>query len=1074
MRGLVEFFLRNSIAGNILVICMLFFGYRGLQSMKSTMFPSAAERFIKVQIAYPGASPQEMEEGIVLKIEENLQGRTGIERVTSTSSENTAVVDVEIKKGYDIDVILQDVKNAVSQITSFPVGMESPQVFKVENRSFAFSFSLSGDVPLKTLKQFARRCEEEIRAAKQASKITLTGFPNEEIEIAFRENDLIRYQITFAEATLAVRNANLEITGGRVKGQQEELLLRARNKGYFADDLQNIPIKTTADGSIIYLYQLADLRDKWEDVPTRSYMNGKPSVVVSIDNTDDEDVLVMTDYLNEYVKNFNEKNTQVKATVIRDGSITLRQRIDLLVENGIMGFFLVLGALSLFLHWRIAFWVASSIPVAFAGLFMIGALTGVTVNAISLFGMIVVVGILVDDGIVISENIYAYYEKGLTKFEAALQGTLDVLPSVVSSVLTTVVAFSAFFFLDGRIGDIFFDLAIVVVITLLVSLLEGIFVLPSHLYHSKALSKDANNNAFMRFMDKVFTVLRDKLYAPILRFALNGANKFIVLAVLVSALLLSFGAVMGGHVKITFFPFIERDDIEFSIQMPAGTREQYTMQWLDHVEKKAWEINELFKARRTDGKDVVEKVEKNIGAATYQGKLKITLLNGEERQVPILEISDSLRNAAGEIVGAETVSYGVASPFGKAVSVSVLGTDLKELTAAVEMMKTELRAIKGLKDVNDNNQAGLREVNIELTDKARQLGLNLQEVIAQVRQGFFGSEVQRIQRGRDEVRVWVRYAESERKTLGQLENMRIRFADGREFPLHEIASFTERRGVSAINHISGEREIKVEGDLATKNESVLDITNQIRNEIAPRIKQHYPNVKFLIEGQNKENEKTMKSMSIVLPIVGIAMVLIILLTFRSISQTLAVVSLIPFGFIGVVLGHWLLGSPISFFSFLGVVALIGVMVNDSLVMVEAMNGLLQEGKPFRQAVYEAGLSRFRAILLTSVTTLLGLGPLIFETSIQGQFLIPMAISIAFGLAVATVLSLIVLPIILTLINSYKTWVASAWLQHTVAPEEVEPALRDEHTSSGVNLFWQWIFLPVSLYIIYTVIKTFLS
>jgi multidrug efflux pump subunit AcrB len=1066
MERLISYFIRNSLIGNLLLVIILVFGVYGLLNMKSTFFPAAPEKIILVEATLLGASPEEIEQGIVLKIEENLKGLTGIERVSSVSNENAARIEIEIISGYDIDLIKQDVENAVNQISSFPVDMEALRVFKQENRNFAFSLALSGDVPLKVLKEEARRLEDELRATGIMSKVSLSGFPSEEIEIAFREDDLLRYQISFSEAASAVRNANLEITGGRVKGEQEELLVRAKNKGYFSEDLKNIPVKTTADGSVIYLYQVAEVKDQWQDSPARSFINGSSSVVITILNTDAEDLLTICKYMNNFVADYNAKAGPIKATTIRDGSITLTQRIDLLVENGIIGFFLVLICLGFFLHWSIAFWVAASIPIAFAGMFIFGFTTDLTINVVSLFGMILVVGILVDDGIVISENIFAYHEKGMSKFDAALKGTLHVLPSVVSSVLTTVVAFSLFFFVEGRIGDIFSDLAIVVIITLLVSLVEGMFTLPGHIYHSRALDREAKKNKverivdrFVAFFDRLLMFIRDKFYAPLLRLTLNGYQKILPLAFMVGLLIVCFAAISGGHVKTTFFPFIERDNVEISLAMPAGTREDITKDWMTYMEKKAWEVNEFYKSKRKDGKDIIEKIEKNIGPNSYSGKLSITLMDGENRLTPVLEIQDSIRKKVGPIPGVETLTFGISSIFGKPVSISVLGNNYEELEGAIKAVKKELESISDLKDVIDNNQSGLREINLTLNDKGKQLGLNLQEVLLQVRQGFFGAEVQRLQRGRDEVRVWVRYKLEDRSNVGQLENMRIKFADGREYPLIEIANFNIKRGVVNINHLDGKREIKVEADIANKKVSVTDITNKLKNEIIPKIGNDYPSVSFRFEGQNKENEKSAKSIQANAPIILLAMFLIIAITFGSVGQAGVVFLTIPFGFIGVVWGHWTLDAPISFFSILGVIALIGVMVNDSLVLVAAYNDNIKEGMSTVEAVYNAGISRFRAIWLTSITTILGLGPLILEKSVQAQFLIPMAISIAFGLLVATLITLLLLPSLILFHNRYKWLLASAWEWRWLKQEEVESAYPNR-----INYFWLWL-IPISPFIL---------
>ncbi len=1046
MKAIVDFFIRNSVAGNLLMFVILLFGWFGLRSMKSTFFPPTPEKIISIQAALPGASPEEIEQGIVLKIEENLKGLTGIEQVNSVSSENAAQITVEIISGYDINLIKQDVENAVNQISSFPAGMESLRIFKQENRNFTFSFALSGEVPLTVLKSEARRVEDQLRATDIMSKVTLSGFPEEELEVAFREDDLLKYQITFLEATQAVRNSNIEITGGKLKGEKEELLIRAKNKGYYAEELKNIPVKANADGSFLYLYQIADITDRWADNPQASYMNGKRSVVITIQNTDEEDLLTIADYMRNYVEEYNKSGRPVKATTIRDGSITLRQRIDLLVNNGVIGFILVLIALGFFLHWSIAFWVAAAIPISFAGMFIVGNGIDLTINVVSLFGMILVIGILVDDGIVIGENIYAKFEKGLEKEEAASVGTMEVLPAVVSAILTTAVAFSMFFFIEGRIGDIFKDMAIVVIFTLAFSLVEGMFILPGHLAHSRALVRNRTRNVVERFfdtiigaMDRSLAWVREKLYAPFLRMCLTGWQRMFPVALMLSLLIIAFASVMGGHVKTTFFPFIERDNIDVTVNMPAGTREELTNDVLGYIEKKAWEMNELYKAGRKDGKDIIEKVERTIGPASYNGKLSISLMDGEQRATPVLQIQDSIRSMVGDIVGTETLSFGIASIFGKPVSVSVLGADLRELEKAVEALKKELNAIEGLKDVLDNNQAGLREVNLSLNDKGRQLGLNLQEILSQVRRGFFGSEVQRLQRGRDEVRVWVRYKTEDRSNVGQLENMRIRFADGREFPLAEIANFEIKRGVVNINHLDGKREVKVEADIANKKVSVSDITAQIRNEIAPRVQAQFPTVIFSFEGQNKEQQKSISSIQTVMPIVLLIMFIIIALTFSSLGQAAVVFAMIPFGLIGVIWGHWTLDAPISLFSVLGIIALIGIMVNDSLVLVSAYNNFIKEGLVPLEAAFEAGKARFRAIILTSLTTVLGLGPLILEKSFQAQFLIPMAISVAFGLVIATVVTLILLPSVLLLHNRYKWLLALVWTGKAIQPEEVEAA-----------------------------------
>lgn len=1074
MRKIIAFFIKNPLAGNLLMVMILVFGIFGMTRMKSTFFPEAPEKIILIEAILPGASPEEIEQGIVLKIEENLKAVTGVERISSISSENAARVEVEIKDRFQIDLVKQDVENVVNTISSFPTDMEALRVYKQENRNFAFSFALNGDVPLKILKEESRKIEDKLRASGIISKISLSGFPNEEIEIGFRELDLIKHQISFSEAVAAVRSSNIEITGGKVKGTEEELLVRTKNKGYFADDLKQIIVKTTPEGSPLYLHQIADIKDQWQDNPLRSYINYKPSVVVTILNTDEEDLLTIATYMQKFVADYNQDSKEIKATVIRDGSVTLRQRIDLLVENGVIGFFLVLICLGLFLHWSIAFWVASSIPIAFAGMFIFGFIGDWTINVVSLFGMILVVGILVDDGIVISENIYTLRQKGYSRYDAAVEGTLSVLPSVVSAVLTTVVAFSLFFFVEGRIGDIFKDLAAVVIVTLLISLVEGMLILPEHLYHSTALADEKKEKSRLQkfmdqligYMDKLLMWFRDRVYAPVLNISLQGWQRLFPFSIMIGALIICFASISGGFVKTTFFPFIERDNVEINLLMPAGTREQITLDLLTEMEKKAWEVNQHYKSLRKDGKDIIEKIEKNIGPNSYNGKLSITLMDGENRMTPVLEIQDSIRKKVGAVPAAESLTFGIASIFGKPISISVLGNNLNELNQAVEEVKKELNEIKDLKDVIDNNQAGLREINLSLNQRGKQLGLNLQEVVAQVRQGFFGAEVQRLQRGRDEVRIWVRYIVADRSSSSKLEQMRLRFVDGREFPLIEIADFNITRGVVNINHLDGKREVKVEADIANKKVSVTDITAKLKNEIIPQIEKKYASVQFRFEGQNKENEKSMKSIQTAAPIILLVMFLLIVFTFGSIGQATVVMLTIPFGFIGVVWGHYALDAPISFFSILGIIALIGIMVNDSLVLVAAYNENIAAGMKTVDAVREAGISRFRAILLTSLTTILGLGPLILEKSVQAQFLIPMAISVAFGLFVATVITLFLLPAFVLIHNRYKWLIASAWEGRWLLHEEVESAYPNR---KNYFILWMIPFLPIVLLFILSII-----
>lgn len=1047
MRSIISSFVKNPVAGNVILIAILLFGAVGLFSLRTDFFPDTQSRNITVQLTFPGASPEEMEEGVILKIEDNLKGITGIERITSVASENSGNVNIEGVLDYDMEKLLTDVKNAVDRIPSFPADLEPPIIFLQESRNLAIGFSLSGDVPLRTLKAKARAVEADLLSVDGISKVDLSGFPDEEIEIAVREMDMRAYQLTFSDVALAVRNANFDLTGGSIKTSDEELLIRSRNKEYYAQDLKDIIVATAADGRAVRLWEVANVRDRWADNPNRAYLDGAPSVALNISNTDSEDVLFITDYVKEYLESFNKKEELIRGVVTADFSVSLTQRRDLLLKNGLIGFIMVIFFLAIFLNIRLAFWVALAIPVCFAGMFAIGAIFGLTINVISLFGMIIVIGILVDDGIVISENIYQHWERGKTKTQAAIDGTLEVIPAITAAILTTVAAFSAFYFLDGRTGEIFAEMSFVVILTLTFSLVEGIFILPAHVGESKALDRDAKEKSgFDRTMAKVergsnrlMDFLRTKLYAPILRFGIR--YPLIMIAIPVALLLTGVGLIQGGMVGTTFFPFIDSNDLSITLKMPSGTRDAVTEKWLVYIEDKARELNREIAEEREDGVEVMERISRRIGPGASDGNVSIRLADGETRGMPNIEISNRLRKAIGRIDEAEQLTLGGRTFFGKPVSIAMMGNDLGQLEKAVEELKDALDEMAEVKDVTDNNLEGLRELNVELKEQARYLGLDLQTVVTQVRQGFFGAEVQRLQRGEDEVRIWVRYDEKDRSSVGQLEEMRIRLPGGKEYPLRELATLSEERGVVAINRIDGMREIRVEGDLASFGSSGSDINGTIKDEILPPILAQYPGVRASFEGQARSAQQTQESGTRVMIIIVFVMYLMTVLTFRSWGQALLVVPiLLPFGLIGVIFGHWFHDQQISILSGLGIIALWGIMINDSLVLISQFNILMkEEGKTFKEALYEASLSRFRAILLTSLTTVAGLYPLILETSFQAAFLVPMAVSVAWGLIFATFVILVTIPSMLVLLNNYRVGISWLWNLEKPSPEMVEPA-----------------------------------
>lgn len=1062
MRKVISYFIKHSVAVNVVILMFLAFGIFGYLKLKSSFFPLTNSKNISIVISYPGASPQEIEEGIVLKIEDNLKGLNGVERVTSTSSENSGSINVEIEKGKDIDFMLLEVKNAVDRVPTFPADMEPLIVSKLENFRPTIVFSLSGDnVPLSTLKQIGRQIENDLRGIDGISQINISGYPEEEIEIAVNENSLLAYDLTFAEVAQAVNQASLITTGGTIKTQAEEYLIRANNRSYYAEDLSNIIVKSDATGRRIKLKDVATVKDQFSETPNANYFNGNLSINVSVTSTNSEDLIASAENTKNYIEDFNQKYDNIQLHVVSDRSTTLVQRTELLAENAIAGIALVLIFLSLFLNTRLAFWVAFGLPVAFLGMFMLAGFFNVTINVLSLFAMIIVIGILVDDGIVIAENIYQNYEKGKPPIQAAVDGVMEVLPAIISAIVTTILAFSIFLFLDGRIGEFFSEVSVVVMLTLLVSLIEALIILPAHLAHSKALQAEnikGSQNVFQKlfsklryintFGDKIMRWLRDHLYSPFLQFALK--QKLFTFSLFIVFFILTIASIKGDILRVAFFPRIASDQVAVTLNMPNGTNQNVTDSIISLIEEKSIVVTQNIHNEYL-GEDAEKFLVKNrikiLGPGSSRARLEINLLPGEERPNAINTdlVANQLREAVGPVYGVESLVFGGGRNFGGSpVSVSLLGNNIKELKAVKAELKRYLETNVLLKDVTDNDPAGIKEIRLKLKDNAYALGLNLRTVMTQVRSAFFGAQAQRFQRGQDEIRVWVRYDRANRSSINDLDAIRIPLPNGQRVPLKEIANYSIARGDVAINHLEGRREIQLSADIKNPKEtSSTDIMAEIQDEIMPEILAKYPTVTPSYEGQNRERLKLINSLLPVGLTVLALIYIVIAFTFRSYSQPLLLIFLIPLSLPAVAWGHWIHEFSINILSLLGIIALIGIMVNDGLVLISKFNKNLKEGMLFDDALYEAGRSRFRAIFLTSITTVAGLTPLIFEESRQAQFLIPMAISIAYGIGFATVLTLIVLPIFLAFGNAVKT--TGKWLivDRPVTKEEVERAVKEQ-------------------------------
>lgn len=1045
MQRIIAFLVKYPIWSNVVLYSILGFGLISLFQMKYSFFPEVQSGIIAIQVAFPGASPQEVEEGVILKIEENLEGIEGIDRITSISRENFGSVSVEASYGVDISRILADVKNAVDKISSFPQGSEKPVVFEQKFRTRTLSVVLYGETNLYNLKIFAENLRDDLLATPEISQVAITGLPNPEISIEVSEADLRRYQITFNEIATAVRSANINISGGKFDTADEEILIRAYGRNYFAKELEMIPVRGNPDGTVTYLRDVTTINERWEDIPDKSYFNGENSVVLSVDKTKDEDILDVAHVTKEKIQQFNESHDQVQAVLLDDRTISLKQRLNLLKNNGLIGLSLVILTLGFFMNSRLSFWVSIGIPFSFAGMFIIASMIGITINAISTFGMIIVVGILVDDGIVVGENIFTHYERGKTAVQAAIVGTMEMIAPVFTSVMTTIIVFLPFFFLEGIMGKFIWHMALVVIASLAFSLVEAFIILPSHLAHSKGLHPHKEDSALRIKIEKVIHYITHRLYAPSLKYALE--HKWITLTFPLTFILITVGLLGGGIIGATPFPYIDGDTLPVNVSLVSGSQEAETNRLLQKIERAGWEVNAELKQEREDGKDVILGSRREIGrndfgeAGSNTGKLTLELLDGESRNMESFIIASRIREKVGVVPEAQNITFGRQGFFGKPVSISLLGNDLDELNRARDLLLAEFNNMPVLKDITDSNQEGRRELNINLKPKAYALGLRLSEVAGQVRQGFFGQEVQRIQRGRDEVKVWVRYRPEDRTALGFLDQMRIRTPGGEEYPFSELADYDIKRGIIVINHLDKRREIKVEANLTNEKDDLPPILDEISENIVPSVLSRVSGVQVSYEGQSRSREKEAKSMQRTFPLALLGMFILVILVFRSYMQATLIFSLIPLGIVGAIWGHGIQGVQLSFLSLYGILALSGIVINDSIVFVDQINRNLRNGQKIVDAVYNAGLSRLRPILLTTLTTAFGLAPIILETSRQAQFLIPMAVSVAYGLIFGTFVLLFVLPAGFLGLNKIRFWAAGLYSKNETY-ESIEPAVKE--------------------------------
>lgn len=1047
MKGIIKFFIQYPTLVNLFLFLLVGLGVLQLSRTRSTNFPTQKVRYIDITMAFPGASPSEVEEGITIKVEDNLEGIPGIDRVTSSSKENLAIIHVELEEYSDPNKLLVEVKNAVDKINDFPRGAEPASVEKREPQDITLSIGLVGDLPLQVMKDYADEIRNDLMSMPGISRVYVQGVPDQEIEISVRENDLRAYHLSIQHVMMAVRNANLETFGGNIETEKENISIKANSKGYYAKDLQNIVVRADPNGNTIYLKDVAEIKDQFKDNAAARYLENEQIVVVNVYTLSNEDIIQNAEQANEYLTEFNETHQGIQLKVLEDGTVNLRNRLKTMVDNGVVGIILVLVVLSLFLDRYLASLVAMKIPVAIIGMFIVAEYGGITLNVVSLFGFILVLGILVDDGVVIAENIYRHAkELGKKPLQAALDGTVEVVTPVIISLTTTAVAFSMFLFLPTKAGDFFSQMAFVVISVLIVALLESFFVLPAHMAHSKGLKDNVKLTKIEKWFGQMIDFLRNSIFLPAFKVFVIGRIGFKWLAIFffIFVLVGSVALIPSGVVNFTFFPTLDDDAAFMELDLPPGTPVEVTRARLAEIEAAAWKVNEHYNKQRKDGKEVIRFVEQITGPLDNQGKVKVTFLGGEDRGVSSFELSNAIRDFGKPIPEATRLIYGIGATsavFGMPISVALIGEDAEQLRMATDDLKAGMNLRTDIKDVSDTDMSGSAEVNVTLKPKAELLGLSLSSVMNQIRAGFFGAEAQSLQRGENEVEIWVRYPEKERNSIASLLDMKIQAPGGLSYFLRDVANVEKSKGTLTINHIDGRREIRVEANVADVTVSAPRAIASIESDILKDLVQKYPSVSYSIEGQNRMSFKILGAIKTVGPIIMVFIFALIVINCNSFSQAATVFSMFPFMLPGVIFGHWIHGTALSIFSLIGTIALIGVFVNDSLVFTSAMNDLLREGRSFKDSLLETARSRFRPILLTTVTTVAGLGPLIASSSLGAQFLKGPAIAIAYGLAYGLLNVLILFPLALFVVNRIRVFWYNLWHKDKTTPEQVEPAVR---------------------------------
>ena len=1039
MKGAIRWMAQNHVAANLLMMLFVVGGLVMLRSIKQEIFPEVSLDAIQIQVPYPGASPEEIEDGIILKIEESLTGVDGIKEIRSEAREGMGVVLAVIEDSADPDIVLQDIKNEVDRIVTFPEDAEEPVISKLVNRREVISVVVYGDMGEKALREMAEEIRDELLEEPNITQVDLAGVRPYEVSIEIPEETLRALNLSLREVAERVRRASLDVPGGRIKAQGGEILIRTKEKRYTANEYKKIVLLTRDDGTALTLGEIAQVRDTFEDVDLFSRFNGKPAAMVKVFRVGEQKPLEISRTVKSFVQERSKSLAPgVHLAVWNDTSEILKERMNLLIRNACLGLILVFLVLGAFLEIGLALWVMLGIPISFLGAMFFMPSLGLSINMISLFAFIMALGIVVDDAIVVGESVYDHRSKGKSRLKAAIDGTLEVGVPVVFSVLTTIVAFIPLIFVTGVMGKFIRVIPIVVIAIFVVSLIESLFVLPAHLSMGSGRRNGSGNG--VHFYDKgriwVSKGLDRIIWGPYKALLTKALEyRYVTCAISVAILLLVLGIIKGGIIKFTFMPEVESDIIRVFIQLPVGAPVEDTLKVQEFVVEKGLEAVAEFRKRVTNGTNILRGVYAVTGGTipgggptggsmhfgTHIANIRMALEPYDIRGFSTTELLNRWRELVGTIPGVDSITFKAnLVHMGANIDVQLAHQDPEVLVKAKDRLKRALAAYPGVYNIEDTYAQGKEEFKVRIKAIGKVLGLTEESLGRELRAAFYGAEAVRLQRGRNEIKVMVRFPPSRRKSVYDLETMRIKTPSGGEVPLREVATIIPGRGYSIINRFDRKRVVDVTANVDKKRANAEDILEELRHGILRELEKDYPGLTYTMQGEERERRESMESMmsGFVLALFGIYALLAIV--FKSYIQPVIIMLAIPFGIIGAILGHMIMGYNLSILSMFGIVALAGVVVNDSLLLVDRANNERRRGAPALGSLISAGTRRFRPILLTSLTTFFGLTPMILETSVQAQFLIPMAISLGFGILFATFITLLIIPAFYLVVEDLKS------------------------------------------------------